>query len=220
VEWQPAGENGVILKAEPERWNQVVKEIEIQLEPEGPHVKVIHRVTNLGPWPIRLAPWALSVMDTGGRAIVPLSGSDTGLLPNRRFILWSYTRINDPRVTFTESEMIVDQGEGPSPYKVGVDNELGWAACSVHGDTFIKRYQPVKGGNYPDFGVSFELYTNDWLTELETLGELQELDTGDTAEHVETWEIVKGLDLKQVSPEEAVAKLAPYVASLDSLARK
>lgn len=211
VSWEPAGENGVVLRPPQERWNQLTKEIELQVDPAGPNVRVIHRVTNNGAWPIRFAPWALSVMSGGGRAVVPLSGPDTGLLPNRRYILWPYNRLNDSRISFTESELIVDQGEGPTPYKIGTDNEAGWAAYSNYGDTFIKRYRPVPGGTYPDFGVSFELYTNSLMLELETLGEYREVDSGETAVHEETWQVVRGLDLKPGGGAEAVEKLKPYV---------
>lgn len=211
VLWEKAGENGIVLRAPQERWNQVTKEIELRLDPSGPNVTVIHRVTNNGAWPIRFSPWALSVMSTGGRAVVPMTGPDTSPLPNRRFILWPYNRLNDPRVKFTESELIVDQGEGPSPYKIGTDNEAGWAAYSNHGDTFIKRWRPVPGGSYPDFGVSFELYTNSLMTELETLGEFKEVESEETVVHEETWQVVKGLDLRGVSPAEAVKQLQPYV---------
>lgn len=211
VEWEKAGENGIALRAPRERWNQVTKSIELQLDPAGPNVSVIHRVTNDGPWPIRFAPWALSVMSAGGRAVVPMTGTDSGLLPNRRFVHWPYNRLNDPRVSFTESELVVDQGEGPTPYKIGTDNEAGWAAYSNHGDTFIKRYHPVPGGSYPDFGVSFELYTNTHMLELETLGEYREVEPGETVVHVEAWTVVKGLDLRQGTPEEAVSRVSAYV---------
>ena len=211
VQWETAGENGIVLRAAPEQWNQIAKEIEIQLDPASSRVQLTHRVTNRGPWPIRFAPWALSVMSTGGRAVVPMTGGDNGLLPNRRFIHWPYNRLNDPRISFTEKEMVVDQGEGPTPYKIGTDNEAGWAAYSNHGDTFIKRYRPVPGGTYPDFGVSFEMYTNSNMLELETLGELREVESGETIEHVETWQVVQGLDLKKGSPAEAVSLLEPYV---------
>lgn len=212
VTWEKAGDNGIVLRAPEERWNQITKEIELQLDPGGPNVKLFHRVKNNGAWPIRFAPWALSVMGGGGRAVVPMIGSDDiGLLPDRRLIHWPYNRLNDPRIAFTESELIVDQGEGPTPYKIGTDNHEGWAAYSNHGDTFIKRYRPVPGGSYPDFGVSFELYVNSLILELETLGEYREVESGETVEHEETWQVVKGLDLKHRSHGEAVAKLEPYV---------
>lgn len=213
VSWEKTGDSGIVLKSAPERWTQVVKSIEVQLDPDRPEVRLIHRVTNAGAWPIRFAPWALSVMSAGGRSVVPLTGPDTGPLPNRRLVLWPYSRPNDPRISFTEEALIADQGEGPSPYKMGINNEAGWAAFSNYGDTFIKRYKPVPGGTYPDFGVSFELYTNSLMTELETLGELQEVESGETVSHEETWQVLKGLDLKSMTHQEAVAALTPYVSS-------
>lgn len=211
VDWNQNGDNAVVVKAAPERWTQLTKEIEIRMDPSALDIKVIHRVTNNGAWPISFAPWALSVMSTGGRAVVPMTAADTGLLPNRRFVLWPYNRLNDPRFVFTESAVVVNQGEGPSPYKFGTNNESGWAAYSNHGDTFIKRYAPVAGGNYPDFGVSFELYTNSVMLELETLGELQEVEAGMTVSHTETWHVVKGLDLKKGSEVEAVERVRNYI---------
>ncbi|WP_256761218.1 hypothetical protein [Cohnella sp. WQ 127256] len=211
VLWEQIGDHAIVLRSKQEHWNQITKAIEIHSDPSEASIKVIHHVTNNGAWPISFAPWALSVMGAGGRAIVPMTGSDNGLLPNRRFILWPYSRLNDPRISFTESALVVDQGEGPTPYKFGSDNEAGWAAYSNHGDTFIKSYEPVVGGSYPDFGVSFELYTNSLMVELETLGQYQEVESGATVEHVETWQVVKGLDLRKKVLEEAVTLLQPYV---------
>ncbi|TFE25777.1 hypothetical protein [Cohnella luojiensis] len=211
VEWEQLGDNAIVLRSAQERWNQIAKEIEIHLDPSGSGINVVHRVTNNGAWPISFAPWALSVMSAGGRAVVPMTATDTGMLPNRRFILWPYSRLNDSRVSFTESELIVDQGEGPTPYKFGSDNEEGWAAYSNHGDTFIKSYEPAAGGTYPDFGVSFELYTNSLMLELETLGEFEEVESGATVEHVEKWKLVRGLDLRNKANEEAVSLLQPHV---------
>ncbi|MFC5406925.1 hypothetical protein [Cohnella soli] len=213
VDWERLGETGIVLRAKPERWNQISKEIEIRLVSEGKDdVTVVHRITNEGAWPIAFSPWALSVMDAGGRAVVPMAGSESsGMLPDRKFVLWPYSRLNDPRIKFSESAVFVDQNEGPTPYKFGSNNEAGWAAYSNHGDTFIKMFNPVKDGTYPDFGVSFELYTNNLILELETLGELREVESGATVEHVESWKIVKGLDIRQTDLEQAFAALTPHV---------
>ncbi|WEK53476.1 MAG: hypothetical protein P0Y55_12900 [Candidatus Cohnella colombiensis] len=211
VEWAQVGERGIVLRPAVERWTQMAKEIEIQLSSDNGAITVTHRVTNKGAWPINFAPWALSVMSAGGRAVVPMTGSDNGLLPNRRFILWPYCRLNDPRIVFTETAVVVNQGEGPTPYKFGTDNEAGWAAYSNHGDTFIKHYRSIAGGTYPDFGVSFELYTSTRMLELETLGELQEVESGHSVEHIEMWQVVKGLDLRQGSEQDAVDQVKAYV---------
>lgn len=210
VSWEAVGERGIVVRPPQERWNQISKEIEISLAESG-EITVEHRVTNDGPWPITFAPWALSVMSAGGRAVVPMTAPDSGFLPNRRFVLWPYSRLNDSRAVFTETAIVVNQGEGPTPFKFGSDNAEGWAAYSNHGDTFVKRYSPVADGKYPDFGVSFELYVNDLMLELETLGELRETAPGETVEHTETWSIVKGLDLRGVSEDQAVRVIREIV---------
>ena len=43
--------------------------------------------------------WALTVLAGGAVVKAPLDTSDTGLLPNRNLVLWSYNSIKDPRLT-------------------------------------------------------------------------------------------------------------------------
>ena len=50
----------------------IKKEMQIFLHPSQPKVEIIHRLTNCNAWAIQFAPWALSVMAPGGKAIVPL----------------------------------------------------------------------------------------------------------------------------------------------------
>ena len=48
------------------------KEIEIKLADTGARVTVTHRIRNIGREPTEMAPWALSVVAGGGKAILPL----------------------------------------------------------------------------------------------------------------------------------------------------
>ena len=59
------------VQAPQEAATGIRKDMSICLDPNRDHVRVIHGLTNLGPWAVRLAPWAISVMAQGGRAIVP-----------------------------------------------------------------------------------------------------------------------------------------------------
>ena len=78
----------------------IQKEMVISLVGDHPHVRVRHVLENRGLWPVELAPWALSVMNLNGVAIVPQStwSEPDGLLPNRVLTLWPYTDLRDPRV--------------------------------------------------------------------------------------------------------------------------
>lgn len=183
-------ENGIRLTPEPEKGTQVQKEIEVIMCPDEAKVKVIHRITNTGIWDIEFAPWALSVMAPGGKEVVPQPQRDTGLLGNRILALWPYTRMNDKRVYWGEQFITLRQDPTENhKFKFGLSNEEGWAAYFNHNNLFVKRYQHVQEGTYPDFGVSFETFTNPVMLEIESLGQLKNTAPGETAEHVEEWQM-------------------------------
>ena len=48
---------------------------------------------------------------------------------------------------------------------------------------FVKYYTHQVNADYPDFGVSFETYTNDVMLELETLSPLTLIEPGASIEH-------------------------------------
>lgn len=195
--------NGAVLTPSVEKWNHYQKEIQISMDESG-EVTVIHRITNHGAWPVELAPWALTVMAQGGLAIIPQVKRETGLLGNRILALWPYSRMDDPRVTWGNEFMLIHQGDGPTPFKLGTNNENGWAAYYNGGNLFVKYYRHHPDGKYPDFGVSFEAYVNDHFLELESLGELQTLQPGATAEHAESWNLFQNVELP-VTEEEKLA---------------
>jgi len=77
------------------------KEIEVRLDSSGSRVRVLHRISNHDRQTTQLAPWAISMMAPGGRAILPLPPKAPldmqHLLPVGLFALWSYTDFADPR---------------------------------------------------------------------------------------------------------------------------
>ena len=66
-------------------------------------------------------------------------------------------------------------------------NRQGWAASLHDGVALIKRFGAVDGATYPDLGCNTELFTDGSMLELETLGPLRRMDSGESVEHVETW---------------------------------
>ncbi|MCX7904718.1 MAG: hypothetical protein N2486_09450 [Caloramator sp.] len=176
-----------------EKWRQVIKEMDINLDEKESRVKVIHRIINKNAWDIELSVWALTVMDKGGVEIIPVNTKDTELLPNMNIAIWPYTRLNDKRVTWGEKYITIRQDENARvPFKIGLNNQAGWAAYINHGVTFIKRYKHIEGEAYPDFGVSYETYTNNFMLEMETLSPLKRIKPDEYIEHVEEWEIFDG----------------------------
>jgi len=209
ISWRKK-KNSIVLTQPVEPWTQIQKEMEIHLSPDSPRVTVTHRLTNKGAWTVELALWALSVMAPGGKEIIPQITKDTGLLPNRSLSLWPYTKMNDPRIYWGEKYIFVSQSQNAdAPLKIGLPNEDGWAAYINGNNMFLLQYTHVDGVSYPDYGSSYETYTNDRMLEMETLTPLVLLDTNDTIEHTEVWTLYK--DVPMVETEQDVEK---YVVPL------
>jgi len=49
----------------------IQKQMEITLSPDSNHLELVHRLINKNLWDIEAAPWCLTVMAPGGRAIFP-----------------------------------------------------------------------------------------------------------------------------------------------------
>jgi len=179
----------------------IQKEIAIKLSnDENPaEVKIIHRLRNTNSWPIELAPWALSVMGPGGKAIIPLPprGSHSNpdnLLPVNLIALWPYTNMQDPRWSWGKRYIMLQQdGTQSEPQKVGVGVKDGWIAYANHGHLFVKKFYYDQEARYPDFGCPVETFTNADMLEVETLGPLAYLKPGSCAEHQERWFLFKNV---------------------------
>jgi hypothetical protein len=175
------------------------KEMEVQLAREGTHVTLVHRITNKGRTATEMAPWALTVMEGGGRAILPLpprqAMSKQHLLPEGVMALWSYTDLADTRWKFGARYLQLTTEVLPvarfREQMIGIYNPSGWAAYFRTGHLFVKRAAVEPGRTYPDFGCNFETYTEPGFLELETLGPLRTLEPGETAEHIEHWWLFK-----------------------------
>lgn len=200
--------DGTVLRLIPplEKTTLICKEIDVKLHPHDEKVIVTHRLINRNQWAIEVAPWSISVMADGGRAIIPnevaLPNSDT-LLPARPMAVWYYTDMSDPRFIWGKKYIQVRQDPTRSnAQKIGVSNRQGWAAYTLPWGTLIKRYAFSKS-TYPDFGCNTEVFTNDEILELETLGPLTILAPGGSVEHEEEW-LVR--DIAIGDSEEAIDK--------------
>ena len=185
-------EDGAVFSPATQKWNQYQLEIEVHLAQDSSEVQLIHRITNRAAWSVTLAPWCLTVLAPGGFEIVAQPTVDTGLLGNRLLALWPYTKLTDNRVTWGDRYIGLRQDKNNTDkFKFGINSEHGVSMYFLNGDLFVKRYTPVKGGNYPDGGMSFETFTNNLFLEMETLGEIAEIAPGATLEHCESWALYK-----------------------------
>lgn len=203
-------ERGAIFSPAAQNWTGYQYEIEIEMSEDSSDTAVRMRITNRAAWPVTLAPWGISALTAGGTIVVPMPETNTGVLPNRHISLWSYDRMTDPRFKMLDKYLILrqDPDDDGSPFKFGLGSEHGYAMFFVHGDMFLKRFEAKRNGNYPDGGMSFESYTNNLFIEMESLGELVTLNCGETAEHTETWSLLRAPmpELNDIAIDEFIKK--------------
>ncbi len=180
-----------------ETTNGIQKEIDVHLDPDTAHVTVTHHLRNASPWDLTFAPWALTVMDAGGTAIIPIPprGSHlTNLLPTSTMTLWAYTDMSDPRWSWGQRLVLLRQDpQRPNPQKLGLGVPDGWVAYAHNEHLFVKKvvYQP--GADYPDYGCNVEVFTDADMLEAETLGPRLTLTPNEAVEHIEDWYLLGGI---------------------------
>ena len=75
---------------------------------------------------------------------------------------------------------------------MGSYNRNTWGAYLLNGELFIKRSEAIaEPAAYPDFGCTFEMFTNQDFLELETLGPMGTLAPGAAAD-VSLFRLVQG----------------------------
>lgn len=167
------------------------KEIWIKAIPTG--FAVGHRVTNTSPYALAFAPWSLTVMAPGGECIFPqepFQPHSENFLPVRPLVLWSYTDMADPRWTWGTRTVRLRQTTNSQPQKVGTLVKAGCVAYANHGECFFKRFPYEEGAPYADFGCNFETFTRHDMLEVESVGPLRSVETGETAWLLESWSLL------------------------------
>ena len=103
--------------------------MEVRLDPVLPSLSIVHRVDNLGSHPLELAPWSITQLPLGGEALLPLRWAIAGheTRPNRAFVLWPYSSLDDPRLHIRDGLVTVDAVAG-NDLKVGCLDDSGWVA--------------------------------------------------------------------------------------------
>jgi hypothetical protein len=190
VEWQDHGEFVRLIQSV-EGNTGIQKEMDIRLSPVDTHVRIVHRLRNTTLWDVRLAPWALTVMAGGGTAIIPMpprAPHPEHINPVNSLTLWSYTDLSDPRwIWGRQYVMLRHDPMLKVPQKIGARVPSGWAAYARRGHLFIKKFAYDPDAEYPDYGSTVEVFTNDQFLEMETLGPVQVIQPGSAIEHVEDW---------------------------------
>lgn len=187
-------DNGLILTQKPEPTTGLQKQIEIKISPEEPEVHLKHILINHNLWAVETAPWAITVLEPGGVAILPLPPRGPHpefILPTTALALWPYTNLSDPRWILGERYVLLRQDQEISaPQKIGLFASDGWAAYANLNCLFIKQVPLQFEGVYPDMGVNFETFTNEAMLELESLGPIQSIPPKGQIDHMEHWTLI------------------------------
>ncbi len=187
------------LKSETESTTGLQKEMSIELVPQGTEIKLRHRIYNRNLWAVEFAPWCLSVMAPGGRAVIPQepyvphgSGPGESFDIARPLILWQYTKMNDPRFTWGEKFIQMRQDDRyDSKQKIGGTIKPGWAAYAFKDELFVKHFDYSPTACYPDGGCNAEFFTMPGFLEIESVGPFAPVKPDDFAELNETWQLAK-----------------------------
>jgi hypothetical protein len=209
--------SGLIAREPVEPLTKLQKEIEISMASSGTSVKVSHRLTNRSLFPLEFAPWALTMMAQGGVAVSgfpPRGRHPINLEATNPLVMWAYTNLADPRWKFTKKYLTLRQDPNNSEaQKLGMFNPDTWAAYLLRGEAFIKRIKADASKTYPDFGCSFETFTNNDFLEVETLGPMTSVLPGKTVEQVERWALFRNVRPSDLTDDELDRALLPLLAA-------
>ncbi len=183
----------MVLTGNVEKETGLQKEITVRLASRGTEVEVLHRIVNKATKPRRLAAWALTMMAQGGTAFTgfpPRGTHPKDLAPTNPLVMWAYTDFSDKRWQFTKKYLILRQDPNNAvPQKAGTFNRNTFGAYLLGSDLFVKRSSATDPSEQPDYGCSFETFTNGEFLEMETLGALKTLRPGESLTHVEHWSL-------------------------------
>lgn len=179
-------------------------------------VEVIHTITNHHSWSVEFAPWALTVMASGGVGIMPFpahQSHDAVLLPTHSLTLWAYTNMADPRWTWGSEYILLRQNTAAeTPQKIGAHLPNAWLAYALEGYLFVKQARYVTGV-YADMNCNVEMFTDATMLELETLAPLTRLEPQASITHTERWALLEHA-VQPHNERDVQSQIAPLIANV------
>jgi len=193
----------------------VQKQLIIRMNPQGPGVRILHRLYNKTNMPLEFATWVLTMMAQGGTGITgfpPRGTHPKDLQPTNPLIMWAFSDLSDPRWTFTKKYLLLRQDpRNSTPTKLGHFNAKTWGAYLLGSDLFVKRYDADPSKPHPDFGASYETFTNEKFLEIETMGPMSKVPSGAYIEHIERWSLHKNVQVPAWTDAEIDRNVLPHI---------
>ncbi len=188
VEYQING-NKVLFIPQPWAGRDIAVKLGIEVI-ESNLFKITMYAQNIASSPQTFALWHLTVCRNGGELDIVLPDNDTGYLPNRNIVLWSYSNLLDTRVQLTNTHLTVRGSVfATTPLKIGTFNPNIHCSFRLDDTVFIKEASSPKG-LYPDMQCNIETYTNDLFHEIETLSPLESVPPNAEVSASEYWRIL------------------------------
>ena len=128
---------------------------------------------------------------------------------------WAVTvkALSDKRGPAQLARKLYEEDEANStPQKLGLFNTDTWGAYALGDLLFMKRTEAFGNRRYPDFGSSFETFTNAEFLELEFLGPLRRIAKGQSESITEHWSLKRGVDFGGWTEDDVDRALKPLLA--------
>lgn len=182
-----AGEDELTITA-PADGAGLVKQLTVSLD--GIRLVVDHELSNVGSEPASVAPWAITQFRLGGVALLPTGprNAPDALAADRSLVVWPYTNLADPRLSWEERAAIVDAVAGPR-FKIGSGPSPGRLGYLIDRQLFTKEIPPARAGTYPDRGAVGQVFVDSYFCELESVGRIAAVEPGSPITHREVWEV-------------------------------
>jgi hypothetical protein len=217
VEHEARGTRSVVF-TQPADGSGIGKCLAVSIGERDTLVTVTHSIVNRTCWPIRVAPWAISIVSSDATAIIPqppFRSHAEDFLPARPMAQWSYTDFSDPRWSIGAKLIrLTPDPRRSTAQKIGVGNQLGWCAVQRGSCVYVKRFPWTPDAFYPDYGCNNELFTAGDYLEVETLGPLEILEPGAQAGHTERWGLFSDQPATE-SEAEQYGRLQTLAATID-----
>ena len=167
--------------------------IEITLSENTNNLMILHSVKNLSYEKKNLAICAsTSFLGKNGILVVPQNEEYSDIAPNRIISLWSYSKINDSRLSLFDKYLTFSpNSKNKSSFRLGTNNTPGWVAFLCNNTAFFKRFVHNSNAKYLDGESSLEFFSTENVLTVETLSPIFEIGKNEIARHAENWSIFK-----------------------------
>ncbi len=181
-------DNSALFTQKTDSWTGFKKQLRLSFCDNG-DLKVEHILENRGDRRVKAALWGITTLKAGGVAEIPCKGEAGGYSPNRAVALWSDSALGDERLSFKGDTVIGRHIPRENKLKIGVYTPQGKISAKNLGQRLEITFESHPMENCADNGSNAELFLDKHIMELETLGELKEMEPGETATHTEYWHI-------------------------------